>query len=150
MTCLVSPMAGGNRCGQAGVTLIEMMIVLVVIGIATGAATLGLGALSRDDTVEAAARRLSAAISLGLDDALISGNSRVVVWDAQGYQIGAGARHDLDPTVTLSRADGLSDAVVLSAAATSSPVILVLSGPSDAWHLALDGFAVQAASGPAP
>ncbi|MGL4322093.1 MAG: prepilin-type N-terminal cleavage/methylation domain-containing protein [Paracoccaceae bacterium] len=150
MTRVVSPADIGNRSGQSGVTLIEVMIVLVVIGIATGAATLGLGALTRDDHVEQEARRLSAAISLALDDALISGATRAVHWDAQGYQIGTGQRHEMATSVTLSRADGLADAVVLSAHAASAPVTLVVSGRTGPWHLALDGFGVRVAAGPEP
>lgn len=140
------------RHRQAGVTLIEMMIVLVVIGVATGAVTLGLGLLSRDDQAQAEARRLAAAISLGVDDALISATPRQVIWDAQGYRIGAGARHLLDAGVVLARGDGLADAAVLSAGADSAPVVFSLSGGGAAWDVIFDGLSVRAqmAQGAAP
>ena len=141
---------GTGRHHQAGVTLIEMMIVLVVIGVATGAATLGLGALARDDAAEQAARRMATAISLGVDAALITGVSQSVVWDAQGYGVGTGARQVLDPAVVLARADGMAGPAVLSAGADGAPVVFVLDGRAGPWHVAFDGLSVQAAAGPAP
>lgn len=140
--------AGRHR--QAGVTLVEMMIVLVVIGVATGAATLGLGVLARGDAVEQAARRMATAISHGVDEALITGVSQSVTWDAQGYRIGTVARQALDPAVVLKRADGLAAPAVLSSGADGTPVVFVLDGRAGPWHVAVDGLSVRAAAGPAP
>lgn len=129
----------GLRRGQAGVTLIEMMIVLAVIGVATGAATLGLGALARDDAAERAAQRLAAVIGAGVDEALISGVSQVLQWDAQGYRIGTADRHDLAAGVSLSRVDGAGEAVVLSSDATSPASEFVLQGDAAIWRVSFDG-----------
>ncbi len=137
----------GPRDHQSGVTLIEMMIVLVVIGVGTGAVLLGTGALVRDDRVEQEARRLAGAISLGFDAALIVGVSRSISWDAQGYQIGNADRHTLDGAVILTRSDGAGGDAVLSATATGAPFVFALSGPAGAWDVRFDGFAVSAAPG---
>ena len=142
--------SAGVRGAQAGVTLIEMMIVLAVIGVATGAATLGLGALRRDDAVEQEARRLATAISLGVDQALIGAVNAPVSWDAQGYQIGTAARHVLDTNVVLSRGDGLAAAASISAGADGGPMVFVLRGRGAAWHVTFDGLSARAGQGEVP
>ncbi len=139
-----------RRAGQAGVTLIEMMIVLVVIGVATGAATLGLGALGRNDAAEQEARRLATAIGLAVDDALISGASRAVIWDAQGYRIGDADRHLLADGITLARADGTDAGLALSAEATNPAVDFVLQGDAALWRVSFDGLSASVAPGDAP
>ena len=129
-----------TRDTQAGVTLIEMMIVLAVVGVATGAATLGLASVARDDRAERAALRLAQDISLAVDMALIEGKTRTVEWDAAGYALDA--RVDLDPSVTLARADGLTDAVVIAADGRAGMVELVLTGADADWRVLFDGFTV--------
>jgi general secretion pathway protein H len=140
----------GPRKAQSGVTLIEMMIVLAVIGVATGAATLGLGALARDDATERAARQMAAVIGGAVDEALISGVSQGLVWDGAGYQTGTGARRTLPPAVTLAREDGSGDAVVLAGDATSPPMAFVLQGSGGQWRVVFDGLSAVATAGPAP
>ena len=139
-----------TRSGQAGLTLIEMMIVLVIIGVATGAATLGLGALSRDDRAEQEARRLAVAIGAGVDQALIAGTARQITWDAQGYQIGDGARHVLDAQLHLTRSDGVAEAAMISANAVAPAVVFELTGPAGIWQVAFDGLSVAVVPGTAP
>jgi general secretion pathway protein H len=138
------------RHGTAGVTLIEMMIVLVIIGVAAGALTLGLGALGRDNRAEHEARRLAAAIGLGVDAALIGGVVQPVAWDATGYRIGVGARHPLDASVTLARADGSDAPLILAPDATSLPADFILQGDGARWQVAFDGLAATVLQGVAP
>ncbi len=134
---------------DSGVTLIEMMIVLAVIGVATGAATLGLGALGRDNAAEREARRLATAMGFAVDGALISGVPRVMTWDAQGYQIEGGARRELGPGVMLARADGVAERVTLSADATGA-VDFMIQGQGPVWRVAFDGLSARALPGDAP
>jgi general secretion pathway protein H len=129
-----------RREAQAGVTLIEMMIVLAVVGVATGAATLGLASVGRDNRAEAAALRLAAEMSLAVDMALIEGKPRRVEWDASGYSIAR--RVALDGSVTLARADGLADAVVIGPDGLGDAVEFVLTGADADWRVLFDGFSV--------
>lgn len=140
----------GMRSGQAGVTLIEMMIVLVVVGIATGAATLGLGALGRNDAAEQEARRLAAAIGSAVDDTLISGVSQTMVWDAQGYQIGTTDRHALGGGATLARVEGAVEDVTLSAIAASLAADFVVQDSAAIWRVSFDGLSATVLPGTAP
>jgi general secretion pathway protein H len=142
----VKPPVAARR-GEAGVTLIEMMIVLAVIGVATGAATLGLGALARDDAAEREAHRLATAIGLAVDDALISGAARRLVWDSQGYQIGMADHHALSTGVTLARGDGTDSAIALSPVATSPAVDFVLQGGAGVWRVTFDGLSAAVLPG---
>jgi general secretion pathway protein H len=129
-----------TRDTQSGVTLIEMMIVLAIVGVATGAATLGLASVGRDDRAESAALRLSQDISLAVDMALIEGKPRSVAWDASGYTLEG--RVTLDASVTLARADGLTGAVVIAADGTGDAVEFVLTGADADWRVMFDGFSV--------
>ena len=150
-----------QRDHQSGVTLIEMMIVLAVIGIATGAATLGLAGAARDNRTETEALRMASQINLAMDDALIEGAARVMLWDGEGYSIlpvtAAGfaenvdaTRHRLGPSITLQRADGQTDAMMLSDDGTSPPVTLTLTGPGAAWNVSFTGLVAEVAVGAAP
>jgi general secretion pathway protein H len=126
---------------QSGVTLIEMMIMLVIIGVATGAATLGLGALGRDNRAEVAAIRLSQDLSLAVDATLMTGRVLRMEWDASGYAL-QGSRVGLDASVTLVRSDGLADAVRIRPDGVGDAVTFVLTGDDADWRVVFDGFSV--------
>jgi general secretion pathway protein H len=129
------------RSAQSGVTLIEMMIVLAVVGVATGAATLGLASIGRDNRAETAALRLAADMSLAVDLALIEGRAQTVVWDAAGYAV-QGRKVALDASVTLARSDGLPDAVVIAPNGAGDAVAFILTGADADWRVVFDGFSV--------
>lgn len=66
-------------------TLLEVMIVLAVIGIAAGAISLGIGAASRGPSVRAEATRLAERLQLAADQAMVDDRGVALVWDATGY-----------------------------------------------------------------
>ena len=99
-----------NRDG--GITLIEMLVVLAVIGVATGATMLGLNSADRDSRAESEAVRLARNLSLGVDEALVGGSPLALIWDAGlqlcrvvGYyrKLGCGSPKKFGPATRLAR-----------------------------------------------
>lgn len=80
------------RHAEAGLTLIEMMIVLAIIGVMAGAVTLGIGAATRAPNVETEARRLAGRIQAAADDAMLG--DRMVAFtaakDGYGFAVNSG------------------------------------------------------------
>lgn len=62
-------MTGGHRSPDSGLTLIEMLIVLVILGIGSSAAMLSLRSLQGDRAAEDEALRLAAYLTLAGDEA---------------------------------------------------------------------------------
>lgn len=70
---------------DAGVTLIEVLVVLALIAVLAGSVSLGLGALTRDDRVARAAELLAARLQTVADAAVQSGTDALLVWDDRAY-----------------------------------------------------------------
>ena len=96
---------------EAGLSLVEMLVVLAIIGVLAGSTVLGIGAASRSSSIEAEARQLASRLQLAADEAMISGRSIAFVWDdaeygfllwdGEGWRPGEGegfARHRLPPS----------------------------------------------------
>lgn len=154
-----------RRGPDSGITLIEILVVLAVIGVAAGATMLGLNAADRDTRAEAEAVRLANSLSLSVDEALVSGAPLALIWDAGGYSFVVwsaaeetwgpaspnrlSARHDLRAPVALSRQGADTTAPVLIASSGIGPAIAFEFGASGAgsnpsWIVAFDGFSVTA------
>ena len=76
-----------GRDAQLGLTLIEMLIVLVIIGIATSAAVLSVNMIGRDRRVEDEAVRLVAQLDMAVDEGLVSRARMSLFWTASGYEV---------------------------------------------------------------
>lgn len=147
-----------GRQGTAGLTLIEMLIVLVIMGIATSAAVLSVGSIGRDRQAEAEAARLVAQLNMAVDEGLVSRTPLALIWTAQGYEVRRwtaegwqaaatpmlARRHGLSGAVVLRRADGLADPVEVAEDGLGPAVTLELVGPGAIWAVAFDGFSAQA------
>jgi general secretion pathway protein H len=147
-----------GRDAQAGISLIEVLVVLAIVGVMTGATVIGLGALDRGGRAEAEARRLADRLELATDEALVTDTPLALVWDARGYrflgwdgQAGAwapaalpalGEPHALPAAL---RIEGDEEAPVLIAPDLArSAVQLRVSGGDRGWRVAFDGFATSA------
>ncbi|HSX55600.1 MAG TPA: GspH/FimT family pseudopilin [Sphingomonas sp.] len=75
--------------GERGMTLIEMLIVLVIIGIAAGGVALGVGAATRAPSVETEARRLALRLQAAADDAMLG--DRIIAFTAERHGYGFAA-----------------------------------------------------------
>jgi general secretion pathway protein H len=132
-----------QRGPDSGISLIEMLIVLAIIGVATGAATLGLGTLTQGDLAETEARKLAGALSQAQDMALITGVAQPFRWDAAGYQIGP-RTHEMAEGVTLSGAPDTPARLFLSDHAAGAAMALIVQGDdAQAWRVALAGLVVS-------
>lgn len=145
------------RDPQAGLSLIEVLIALVIIGVMTGMTVLSLNMLDRSDGAEAEAMRLADRLRLASDDALLSGSVLALVWNERGYRFLRwdaaaegwqqsplpllGAPHALPSALRLERADPGGEApLLISFDAPQAPVHLRISGDGGRWAVTFDGL----------
>ncbi|NLS26683.1 hypothetical protein S2M10_16680 [Sphingomonas sp. S2M10] len=146
---------------QTGMTLIEMLIVLVIIGVAAGAVTLGIGAATRKPSVESEARRLASRLQAAADDAMLG--DRLVAFTAEphGYGFatisagggmaartdGALAPHTLPAGITLTLDS--RPPVVLGVDGSGRPMAATVDNGSQRWIVRYDGLTATALPAPA-
>ncbi len=128
---------------EAGLTLVEVLVVLAVIAIAGSASVLSL-APRRDSAVEGAARQLAAAIQSSADRSLVTGGAVALVLAKSGYRIGT-VQTELPPGATLA---GTSPTARI--AFGGEPFALNLVRGSDRWTIAFDGIETAATPGARP
>ena len=145
------------RHPEAGLTLIEVLVVLAIIGVMAGVSVLSLGALDRRAGAETEAMRLADRMQLASDEALTSNTALALVWDARGYRFdrwdaaGAawrrvergplGVARTLPGALSLQRSDGSDPAPVeIAADLPQATTELVISGGGSAWAVVFDGF----------
>ncbi len=163
-------MTQAGRHAEAGITLIEMLVVLAVIGVATGAAMMGMG--NRSSNAQTEAMRLARHLTLGVDEAMISGQPLALQWDATGYSFGQlpagqtdkgaatwpraattvlGRRHDLvRPLELIARDTNIPAAVILPASGAAAEVTFNISGADTPWTVNFDGFTAVATAQVSP
>jgi len=156
-------MRGVARAGidrEAGFTLLEMMIVLVVIAVMAGAVTLGIGSVTRAPSVETEARRLATRLQAAADDAMLG--DRVIAFTAEKHGYGfatigsdgkliartddALAFHTLPGgmVVTLS----VRPPVILGVDGAGRPMSAVVESGQQRWLVTYDGLTARAAPAP--
>ncbi len=75
-----------RRAGDAGVTLVEILVVLVLIGTVAGAVGLSLGNARRGASVDSETALLLARMRRASDEALLAGAPVALTWDNAGYR----------------------------------------------------------------
>lgn len=149
------------RGGEAGMTLVEMLVVLAIVGIAAGAAALGIGAATRSPNIEAEARRLADRLQLAADDVMISDRPLAFTWNEESYGFvawdggqwraegGEGfERHDLPGGMAIEpKAD--RGPVPLGIDGMGMPLAIRLRNARESWIVAYDGLNVTALPAPA-
>jgi general secretion pathway protein H len=71
---------------DAGFSLIELLVVIVIMAIVAAMALLSMGALRSDDPVETEARRLTALVQLVAEEALVQGRDFGLEFFTDGYR----------------------------------------------------------------
>lgn len=147
------------RDPQAGLTLIETLVVIAIIGIATGATMMGLNGADRGARAQAEAVRLAQNLSLAVDEALISGEPFQLEWDESGYAFvqwraedatwqpadvaGLAARHDVRPPLRITMPDA-SPSVLIAASGSGPARQFDFQGNGVSWRVQFDGFTALA------
>ena len=142
-----------RRGDEAGMTLVEVMVVLVIIAVAAGATVLGIGAATRAPTAEAEARRLSSRLQSVADEAMVVDRALAFTWDSRSYAFldwedgawregkdEAHARHRLPSGMRIEMA-GRRPPLLLGVDGSGIPASVGLSTESDRWLVVYDGLA---------
>jgi general secretion pathway protein H len=68
-----------------GMTLVEMLVVLAIVGVMSGATVLAMGHSAREDLLRAESQRLVARLNTAADEVMVSNRRVVLEWDPAGY-----------------------------------------------------------------
>lgn len=137
--------ASTRRKADAGLTLIEVLVVLSIIAITAGAAMLRLGFGHGQDDLTAAANAMALAVTEASDAALTSGQDRILELGPEAYFIRVDGRTS-DPDwrkvsgLMLAAAQGETGPWRLSADAASPPFGVRLSAGHQSVTLWFDGL----------
>ncbi len=150
-----------RRGDEAGMTLVEMMVVLVIIAVGAGAIVLGIGAATRAPNAEAEARRLSSRLQSVADEAMVTDRPLAFTWDAKGYAFlswdGSGwqegedeahARHSLPAGMKIEMGQRRPP-LLLGVDGSGVPAAISLVTGSGRWLVVYDGLAATPIPAPA-
>lgn len=145
---------------QAGMTLIEMLIVLAIIAVAAGAVTLGIGAATRAPSAESEARRLAERLQAAADDAMLGDSLVAFTAERRGYGFARQAEgtwqpfegealgfHQLPGGMTMRLS--VRPPVVLGPDGGGKPMTATLDAGEERWVVAYDGLTATVSRAPA-
>ena len=140
-----------SRDAEAGVTLVEILVVLSIFAITTGAAMLRLGFGRGAEDFNASVAAMAMTITIASDDALQSGLDRVLQLGPQGYRVVAAdavsePAWQAIPDLTFRPLEASS--LRLSADAASTPFVLRLEGARQTLFLRYDGLQARVEATP--
>lgn len=152
-----------RRRAESGVTLVEILVVLVIVALAAGAVGLAIGPATRTGGVDQAAELLAARLNRAADEVILTGQPMAFVWTAQMYRFEMlqdngwvphpvpilGKAQDLDGAVRLT-AEPPDGAFVVQAAswpASGTALSVTLEQGSAARTVIFDGLSARIVSG---
>lgn len=114
------PAMAKSRAGEGGVTLIEMLVVLVIIGVAAGIVTFALPSGPAPRAVSQEAELLETRLNLAVEYSLVTAKHMRMQWNNTGYgfevwnadrwetytDISQGGLHQLDGAIVLVDENG--------------------------------------------
>ena len=134
-----TPMSNDRR---QGMTLIEMLVVLAIVGVSARLLVLGGGGL-RDTTAQTEANRLADRLRLAADEALIDGRPMRLRLAPSGYEFVGGSadalagRHVLPKGVVMSASDA---EVSVDPDGAAPPTRMTIRDRSRAFVVTFDGL----------
>ncbi|OWU84704.1 hypothetical protein ATO6_10160 [Oceanicola sp. 22II-s10i] len=137
-----------SRHKDAGVTLVEVLVILAILSVVTGMAALALPSGPRPATLRQQADLLAARLDIAAEESLVSGRAARLEWDTGGYRFtaregGEWAPHRNPNLAGPHRLEGMA----LRRATGGQTGALILRpdlGPPDGAVAALDLRAVEA------
>ena len=162
------PVYSAKRHTDAGVTLVEILVVLAIVGVMASVLGLSVSGGSRGATVlEREATLLSVRLERAADMAVLTGTPAGLVWDDSEYSFSAfqdgawrahpdgvlGANHKMDDQAELTvnglrqgqyliRADMLPS-VIDPDTNTPVPLQIAIAGASETWRMVFDGVSAS-------
>jgi general secretion pathway protein H len=144
---------------EAGLTLVEMLVVLAIVGVMAGAVVFGIGS-GEGRGAEVEARRLAARLDLAADEAMVTGRTIGLAWTGDSYRFvtwkkgqwqddaaSALEPHSLPAGLSLGSA-GAHAPVMIGADGGGTPLTLrIAAAKGVGWTVAFDGIQAQATIG---
>lgn len=129
-------------------TLVEMLVVLAIVGVAAGMVVLSVGAGQGPAAAQTEANRLADRLRLAVDEALIAGRPVTLRMNATGYEFQAAgapagdwaARHELPSGVRLSARQA---EVLVDPDSAAPPATMTVRDRRQTWTVAFDGLNAQ-------
>ncbi|MES2338858.1 MAG: prepilin-type N-terminal cleavage/methylation domain-containing protein [Pseudomonadota bacterium] len=145
---------------DSGMTLVEMLIVLAIVGILSGGVALSIGSATRAPSVESEARRFATRLEAAGDDAMMGDRMVALTVDDSGYGFAKVASDGLIPkgspkldyhslpagvAMTLDQRPPL----VLGVDGMSKPLTATLANGDQMWVVRYDGLSSTVSRGSA-
>lgn len=137
-----------RRRTRAGLTLVEVLVVLAVIGVVT--AMVVLGVRTDGDPARVEANRFADRLRLAADEALIAGRPVTLAMDPRGYAFETdvradddwSARHDLPREVRFWAPQAR---LTVDPDGVEPPVVMTMRDRRQAWRITFDGLSAEVA-----
>lgn len=123
---------------RSGMTLVEILVVLAIVGVMAGVVTLGVGAADRGMGVETEANRLADRLKLAADDVLVTRRPLSLSFDGEGYVFTRGDAAANEVVDALAERHAFPAGVRMVGLGVASPVVI---DPDGAQPVAAFGLA---------
>jgi len=135
-------------------TLVEMLIVLVIVGVSAGMVVLAAGGGRNDAAAQTEANRFADRLRLAADEALIAGRPVTLIMNPTGYAFESGGeragewaeRHDLPRGVQLSAGQA---ELLIDPDGAAPPATMTVRDRDHVWAVTFDGLNADVRAAPA-